>query len=531
YALTFWAKSENYTGSFMIGTVYAESGVYDADTNGWDYIGSYLNEGICNTSPYFKNLTLTAEDGWVKYSSFITIPLDDVVEFRFDFRLCGTGTVWVDDVNIELVAPATSGFVKNGGLEEGLWANLPGMELDTTVAHSGQNSMKITVGNGEGGLTFNSEGNFIPGLVGGSSLDFASKSYLLTFWAKSDDFVGAFQCTKMYGDSFGEKPAAGQYWDYESGGPVYLGGTSPYMVHTKLTTDDGWVKYSTLLDIPFDNMSQLYFDIRVCGSGTIWIDDVDIEEISTKTIIPYGGMTGWEHWPSQATLIRSTFENSEKHNVFFGTKYDSGDYDYRCQAIKMEPNGAETTQMVQEVTLDKPINMQSDRYAITVYAKTDDFDGVLWFDGKMVEVDNTSGWAGGGSWDRTYLIGSANEYGYITEKLGNTGWTKYSVHLDIPYDNVTKIRMSLRSYGTGTIYLGYVNLEKIDPEPVIVPVKGDINGDGYVKSDDLVMLKSYLLGASTLTLEDKLVADANSDNTISILDIVRIKRICAAQYS
>ncbi len=56
-------------------------------------------------------------------------------------------------------------------------------------------------------------------------------------------------------------------------------------------------------------------------------------------------------------------------------------------------------------------------------------------------------------------------------------------------------------------------------------VKGDINQNGIVDAEDVLMLKKYLLGANTLTPEQAKYADINEDGKINSFDLAKLKKI------
>lgn len=57
-----------------------------------------------------------------------------------------------------------------------------------------------------------------------------------------------------------------------------------------------------------------------------------------------------------------------------------------------------------------------------------------------------------------------------------------------------------------------------------VPVKGDINNDGFVNGSDAVLLSKYILGSGTLTFAQAERADMNSDNRLDIFDMILIRQ-------
>ncbi len=54
-------------------------------------------------------------------------------------------------------------------------------------------------------------------------------------------------------------------------------------------------------------------------------------------------------------------------------------------------------------------------------------------------------------------------------------------------------------------------------------IRGDVNGDGSIKSSDYVRIKNYIMGSVSLTAAQKLAADANKDGSIKSSDYARIK--------
>ncbi|MCD7840707.1 MAG: glucosaminidase domain-containing protein, partial [Erysipelotrichaceae bacterium] len=54
-------------------------------------------------------------------------------------------------------------------------------------------------------------------------------------------------------------------------------------------------------------------------------------------------------------------------------------------------------------------------------------------------------------------------------------------------------------------------------------IRGDVNGDGSIKSGDYVRVKNYIMGSVSLTAAQKLAADANKDGSVKSSDYVRIK--------
>lgn len=63
------------------------------------------------------------------------------------------------------------------------------------------------------------------------------------------------------------------------------------------------------------------------------------------------------------------------------------------------------------------------------------------------------------------------------------------------------------------------------------PLAGDVNCDGQVNTEDLLLLKKFVLGKSSLSSQGSQNADLNSDDNINSIDIVLLIRLIATSNS
>jgi len=54
-------------------------------------------------------------------------------------------------------------------------------------------------------------------------------------------------------------------------------------------------------------------------------------------------------------------------------------------------------------------------------------------------------------------------------------------------------------------------------------IKGDLGGDGRLRSDDYISLRLHILGRKVLSSAEKIAADVNGDGKIDSLDYILLR--------
>ncbi len=61
-----------------------------------------------------------------------------------------------------------------------------------------------------------------------------------------------------------------------------------------------------------------------------------------------------------------------------------------------------------------------------------------------------------------------------------------------------------------------------EDEPFEVDLYGDVNFDGYLNVNDIVLVVNFVLNTTIPTEEEQLTADMNQDGILNILDVIQI---------
>lgn len=119
--------------------------------------------------------------------------------------------------------------------------------------------------------------------------------------------------------------------------------------------------------------------------------------------------------------------------------------------------------------------------------------------------------------------GNTTESGNIIDDTSTEGERRYLVispeKMAKDLDGiVTKDGVQTEEAGTGYKII-------IDGNEYIIVKRGDANGDGYVKSNDYLIIKDYIIGNKGIELKDEYLqaADVTNDKAVKANDYLKIK--------
>lgn len=221
------------------------------------------------------NRPITGTTGWVRYEVTKDVPATSN-SLTFGIRLVGDGKLWVDMARIEImgqeVAVTGSPGLINGDFELGIdgWSVTsagPTVEFTGTVVHGGSRSVALVGGGPSGRCSTPTATRLMPRVK--QTVDvgrYAGKRIRVSAYMKSQNLCrwGTF------------------YADLEdkSGNSSVLRAHDDFYSRPVPSTSD-WAEYGIVMDVPSPN-SVLTVGAFLDGGGTLYVDDVRIEEVSAE---------------------------------------------------------------------------------------------------------------------------------------------------------------------------------------------------------------------------------------------------------
>lgn len=289
--LTFWAKAgENgFTGMFgtanfrqgTAGQWWNDSISYKLDGYSWLYAFGGANGSGPDASNYE---TLSTE--WTKCYIILPTALTDSESYPClfsEFKIIGTGTLYIDDIDIELVDSIDNGTIDNGGSEKGMYAfeypeNVNAV-LATDEVHSGKYSTK-----------FSSTGDALAKLdmrVDSTGDHYAkiplNTQLYITFWAKADDetgFSGFIGSGNIY-----QLPSVNESGKRDGYMMTTAFGSSDMQETGFAEISKEWTKYFIKVNDFFtDGFESAYAYLKINGYGALYIDDIAFETVDESLL-------------------------------------------------------------------------------------------------------------------------------------------------------------------------------------------------------------------------------------------------------
>ena len=465
-ALTFWAKAGENGFTGMFGTANFAQGIrnswwgdrYKLDGNMWLYAFGGDNGTDINPAKYES---LPTE--WTKYSMYLPTTLIESQDYSAVFaqiKIQGTGTFYIDDINIEV---QDFPLIDNGNFEIGDpfigYGGNASLYRTNEESKNGRYSAKYVATEGQDREVFvvaENKYNDIP----------VGKHLALTFWAKAGEngFTGMFGTSNLaqgirnswWGDRYRLDDPYG-CWLYAFGGVDKTGpNTADYAT---LSTE--WTKYYLIMPIALiesEDYSCVFAQIKIQGTGTFYIDDIDIEvvdDILNNGTVDNGGAELGKYsyeYPENVTVEQVT---NEKLNGKYSTKFTSTGSALAKLDMRIDSTGDHYAKI--------PLNEQ---IYITFWAKADEEIGFSGFIGsgniyQLPSVDDSGKRDG---YAMTTAFGSADmkESGFVAI---SKEWTKYFIKVNNFFtEGFESAYAYLKLNGYGALYIDDIAFETVNEE-------------------------------------------------------------------
>lgn len=276
------------------------------------------------------------------------------------------------------------------------------------------------------------------------------------------------------------------------------------------------------------------------GNGSYWIEafSVDIVQDTPKTNEITFYVLSDSSKPSKNISVRYYFDitgmNSiDPNDMTISELYDQMGMETEHKATLSEPIQYKDNIYYVEISFpDYAIANSNKKYqfAIGTYAwqnswdPTDDWS----YQGIKIETDAYSGTVERTDYicvyDNGVLVGGIEPDGSTPEDYTTTSQTTEDTTIETTnsetFQTTTEPINTTSSSIDSTTTLD-TETSQIEPPNTLL---GDVNCDGSVKSNDLLLLKKYLLGLDDLSTQGIINADLNSDNDVKSNDLLTLKK-------
>jgi hypothetical protein len=437
-----WLRGESVaSAAFLVQVMSAESG---EDSEG-------ISRGFCGTEGTFD---------WKRCEVVLDVP-ERGETIHVSAVLEGRGALWVDDVQLEEVGPAApltwvdrrprtprNGDVEADGTTPEGWFLSGGARghyqatVDRAVAHGGRASARLQP--------------VVDSPLGYGTLmqlvragDHRGRRMRLTAAVRGQGIEGRGDLwLRVQGE---ESPADG---------PGLGGG------HYRLAGTFGWRTLTIVFDVP-RNGDAIQWGVGLAGRGTVWIDDVELEEVGEDVPLQRGDVP-------PADLENGDFENGrDQPTGWFLAGGASGDFE---AALDRSEHTTGTTSARIRARVDQPGGYGTLMQHIRARRHRD----------KRMRARafvRARGASSGDFWLRVQATYSPEDgpglAGGSCPVTGDRDWTPCEIVFDVPAA-AEAIQLGVGLAGPGTIWLDQVSLEEV---PVTVPLTSAARANGPTNLD------------------------------------------------
>ncbi len=409
---------------------------------------------------HMYNRPIVGTTDWSRYEVVLDVP-EDSQGIKLGLLLAGSGSVWLDDVVLQVVEDdiATTDL-----LGQGDFYDLDNPDFEAPLSVRGGAPLRWLVNDPEAvGYT---RGWF---LAGSRPADYEIRqdaaqvvrgqtSALLASTAEEAPGFGTLMQSFRADEYLGQRlryTAWVKSEDVEDWAGLWLrvdgitarGVTFDNMSDRPIVGTTNWTQYEVVLDVP-EYSQDINLGILMQGTGRVWIDDVQLAavDLSVATTDVLGLMNELQNPDFEAEFKATRPDNwyiSGQNPENYEAKRDTTEAisgDASALITSRDARISDSTTLMQTIGPDEYLGQ---RVRLTGWVKTED-------------VSNFAG-----LWLRIYGPNNTQlKFDNMADRQirGTTGWTQYEVVLDVPEDS-TRLNLGIVFSGNGRVWLDDVQLE------------------------------------------------------------------------
>jgi hypothetical protein len=391
------------------------------------------------------NREIQGTTGWERYEITEDVPAGSI-SISFGLRLVGQGKVWIDAAKLEEVGQdvpvLTTRSLVNGSFEGGIagWevsGVRDSVDLDSAVSHDGSASLRMRGSR-------STSGKQVPQVKQAIQLSgYAGRRVRITAYVKSEN-------VSRWGTIYADLEER-----TDSNASRRLAHDDLYTRPVPYTSD--WNQYSIVMDVPQGNI-VLTVGAFVDGGGTLWVDDVLIEQVGQEVAFTGAQMlnrpinldfeAGLTTWLADGTFP-SGFEIGLDDKDVHGGKASA--YVKANPSLTGESDSAGLEQWFDTT------QFRNQRIRVSGYIKSNNVSKNVLFRAVAQSADLRSG--------NVAQLPEGTIY-------GRRDWQEYSLVVDVPRDSLY-ISIMLSLQGQGEVWFDDLKIEIVDRS---VPLTGSPSG-------------------------------------------------------
>ena len=457
------APPERYLGKRVRLSGYVKTDQIDGWAGLWMRIDDPQGAPLSFDNMFNRQIRGTTD--WQKYSVVLDVPANSI-NLVFGVMLVGSGRVWIDDVQLEIVGDDVATTASTEEMSAAATTSTPAPENTPSPLDLAALAQPTNLSFETGTAGWSVAGDTQSYEIGvDSTVTFDGQNSGFIAWDVSQPIglaklVQSIQAepyrTKRVRISAQVKSDPISQWQARYFVAAYAASGEELLSDTRLMHGATWQKYESVFDVP-DTATRIEYGIALEGQGRAWLDDVQVEEVG-QGVSPttYVGFSNLQPQLPKGVDLDGTLSNldvfssaPEKYQIGFDSTVAhsgrSSAYIKSIAPVKASDFG--------QWYFGTEIGSRGKHMRLSAYIKAKDVEG---WAGLWMQVRGQS--------DKLLSFDDMRDRAI----QGTSDWQKYEVVLDVPDDSVA-YSYGITMYGPGEVWLDDVQVEDVGTD---VPTTG-----------------------------------------------------------